>query len=1014
VGEKVRGHFNGDIIFRALVEQPNHKIIGSDGNIKYYNANPYNREETLATSYSPSSTVLNIGARDLADNMEEYRGSVVTGTILSGETSGAIARVKDIRLISDNYGDLVGTFFIRDPNQNPPPDIRVKTGQRTFKLTAAPPGVTPLPGSTTYASNAQAQYSGSGTILTQNTNSVDVRNPPRPADRAPTVDVQVATSSVVTRHRGGKDPLAQSFTVDETGAFLTGVDVYFGAKDPSQRLFVELRTVELGVPTDQLVQDYARTSLEPGDIKISADASIPTRITFPSPVYLESRKQYALVFLAPTSDLFEMWVATMGEKTVKTSNLPDVESVVVTKQYSGGSLFKSQNGTIWTASQYQDLTFKLYKAKFVSTGDVVYYNTKVDAGNINTATLRNNAVRTLPRKLILPINNETTNSSTLTVGKKVGQGSVNATGITGTIERVGSEISTVGIVTGGGGYVASQTYTNVPLYPLSGNGQSATATIITSSSGTVNSVSITGGSRGNGYVIGDSLGITTGTLTKGTGAILSVSAINGVDTLYLTNVQGESFTLNQPVVYYSGNTRVSSGTTVRSSSTVLSSIYSGNVFQINQYNHGMHGANNLVEIKNVRPDTVSTQLTSDLNTSATTISVASTVPFGTFEGISTSRGYALVENEVVLYTNITGGVLEIGQRGVNGTSIIPHPSGSVICPYEINGVSLTKINKTFNLPTNSGLTGGQTLDTYYLEFDRENRAFSDNQISFADEKTLGGNQIQASQNHQFSTIIPQFNTITPGSGTGVSAQIRTISGTSAGGSEVSFLDQGYDPVSLNKETFLATPRMVASQVNETARLTTLPLNKSLTLRVKLVSQDPNLSPVFDTKNGIIVLGRNRLNNPITDYSVDDRSNRISGDPHSSVYISKRVDLKQPATSLQVLISACRPPSADFRVLYKLFKSDSSEVDQSYILFPGYDNLKDTNGDGYGDLVINPSRNSGRADAYVRASRVNEFLEYQFSAHDLDPFTGFVVKIVMSSTNESQPLRFKDYRAIALA
>jgi hypothetical protein len=30
---------------------------------------------------------------------------------LVGQTSGAIAYVKDIRLISDNYGDLIGTFF---------------------------------------------------------------------------------------------------------------------------------------------------------------------------------------------------------------------------------------------------------------------------------------------------------------------------------------------------------------------------------------------------------------------------------------------------------------------------------------------------------------------------------------------------------------------------------------------------------------------------------------------------------------------------------------------------------------------------------------------------------------------------------------------------------------------------------------------------------------------------------------------------------------------------------------
>ena len=94
-----------------------------------------------------------------------------------------------------------------------------------------------------------------------------------------------------------------------------------------------------------------------------------------------------------------MWVATMGQKTVGTTNLPDVENVVVSKQYIGGSLFKSQNGTIWTASQYQDLTFKLRKASFVPSGTATFYNTPIEAGNLNTQVLPDNPIRVLPRKL---------------------------------------------------------------------------------------------------------------------------------------------------------------------------------------------------------------------------------------------------------------------------------------------------------------------------------------------------------------------------------------------------------------------------------------------------------------------------------------------------------------------------------------------------------------------------------------------------------------------------------------
>ena len=112
-----------------------------------------------------------------------------------------------------------------------------------------------------------------------------------------------------------------------------------------------------------------------------------------------------------------------------------------------------------------------------------------------------------------------------------------------------------------------------------------------------------------------------------------------------------------------------------------------------------------------------------------------------------------------------------------------------------------------------------------------------------------------------------------------------------------------------------------------------------------------------------------------------------------------------------MIGAYRAPTSDFRVLYRLFKPDSSEVEQSYELFPGYDNLRDV------DIelqVVDSSKNSGRADRLVRASKENEFLDYEFTANNLDEFIGFQVKVVISGTNEADPPRFKDLRVIALA
>ena len=220
---------------------------------------------------------------------------------------------------------------------------------------------------------------------------------------------------------------------------------------------------------------------------------------------------------------------------------------------------------------------------------------------------------------------------------------------------------------------------------------------------------------------------------------------------------------------------------------------------------------------------------------------------------------------------------------------------------------------------------------------------------------------------------------------------------------------------MNEDNELTSPRIVASDVNESTRLTALPKNKSFTIGLTLTSDNSNLSPMINVvDNAAIVLGRSVLNDPVKNYAFDNRVNLTLEDPHASNYISQVVTLDQPATSLKVLVSAFRDSSADFRVLYKLSRTDSSNVNQTFELFPGFDNTTDTDGDGFGDKIINPIYNSGRPDSNIPASADNQFFDYQFSIDELEQFNGFQIKIVMSGTNEAKPPRFKDLRVIALA
>ena len=1053
--ENARIEQNGVQIGYVKLQAPNHKFgdsnrpdvgagLGSPSVfVEKYEIDIYDRSRPAPSdTYSATSQLLNIDVSALS-NLEKYFGYVVKGARIVGETSGAVATVTNINLFSDNWGDLIGAFFFRDPNTEPLPPVVFKSGTKTFRVTAAPEGVIPLPGETALASDASGTFTGTGTILTQNTSTVQVRNPPAPPQRQNEITFNVTQSTNVdvqfipAPHR---DPLAQSFTVDETGAFLTSFDVFFASKDPLAKLFVELRHVELGTPTRFLVAEYAQVALNPSQINVSDDASVATTISFPSPIYLEAEKEYALVFLAPASDKYEMWCATMGEKTIKTTNLPDVENVVVSKQYIGGSLFKSQNGTIWTASQYQDLCFKLRKASFVPSGTTTFYNSPIEPGNLNTSILPVNALRSLPRKLKVKIDGtgNRTNSE-FPIGRKVSTKPVGTAGeplddnnITGIIEGQGASISITTpasspvdgtdfvVINGGTGYQFNNSpQNNVPLKSLTGSGSGSQCTV-SHTNGVV--TGITNLTVGSGYQVGDVLTIDNSNVNvlSGQKFKLVVKKIAGtLDTLFLTDVQGKRFVDNTQLVQYGTNndTRTPVPDVLVNTDSVPISIdgieFDGKTIEITQFNHAHHSGINSVRIQNVQPDTPITQITQSITADATVVGVANTIPFASYNGITTHKGEALLGTEIVSYT-INEGSLTIG-RSKFGSLALPHPTGTDIQVYEASGISLVGINTTFRISPNPN-----GIDSYFVQVDVE--SFTDpvreeeKQICFTGEKAFGGANIQISQNHQFSTLKPQFNCITPGKTTRVNSSVRTVSGTSAGGNEVPFIDQGFEPTSLNGVTFFPSPRLVASKENENIHLTELPKNKSLTLAIDMNSDDPNLSPVLDTKNATFILGRNKINDPIgkDNYASDPRSTQIKNDPHGSVFVSNPVFLEQPATSLKVLVGASVQPEADFRVYYRLFSSDSSEVSTTYRPFPGFNNMKDNDGDGYGDEIIDVGLNDGRADAPVKPNRINEFSEYQFTVDNLPEFNGFAIKIVMSSTNESTPVKIKDYRAIALA
>jgi len=1028
VGETVKGYIDTnnsgpEEIFNARVATSNHKE-GPFGNpTKIYTDNPYVPNENIQAIYTSTSKVLNIDIIALAAEAQGvYKGYITNQTRLVGQTSGAVAYVKNIQLKPDGAGEVQGSFFLRDPHTTPPPSVTIETGTKTYKLTSSPINEKPATGSNLISSSA-VRYRSVGSLTIEGQ------------------IIEIEDQDVTIRDYW--DPLAQSFTVganieapdssgslgdDDNGIFLTSVDLFFANKSTTNKaVTVEVRTMELGTPTRNRIG--RGVTLLPNEITTSTDGSVATNVAFPEPIYLGPGQEYAIVLLAPTSMEYEVFTATMGASTLASQDLPNASAVIYSEQWAIGSLFKSQNGSIWEPSQLQDMKLKLYKAKFVSSGTAFFANPTLNSSNGFGAHLGSNPIVTLPKTGQIKIDTLTVGFSTFTGGTII-HGATDDE-VTATIVDTGCSASRVGVITGGTGY---QTASAVETFAVTGKGQGFKCNITVDANGTIAEFAgIVTTANGTGYRQGDIVGIVTAGASgsgTGTGALFTVTAkTDGIDTLFLTNIKG---TAASGGFINNGQFRYTDGTgTIQE---VIGTLYDGNLVEdgtpndgkhiyISQFDHGMYATNNKLTVTDVRGNSNSTNLGVALTTTeASTISVGSTTGLDTFEGLAvsgTNPGYIRISDEIIGYSSVGEGTLTIASsgRGTDSTQIIPHDAGTYVEKYELNGVSLRRINKEHTISSHD-----IGFDDYYIEIDRtatgpgKDRSAASGtkpQLSFDNQAFLGGDSVEITKNIQYDAVVPTYNLRTPSSATEATASIRTVSGTSIGGNEVSFQDQGFEPVQLNTENQLTTPRLICSKVNENEYLNNIDRNKSFTTAIEFKTSDESVSPVINLRRAQTEFRSNRLNNPASDYATNELVKTSLYDDHSAIYVSNLITLDKPADSLKVILSANRPASSDFRVLYALVKKDSNTIDQRYTLFPGYDNLRDTDEDGFGDEVIDPANNSGLPDEVVSASVSNEFLEYQFTANNIGEFTGYRIKIVMSGTNQAQEPRITDLRTIAL-
>ena len=944
------------------------RVAQADHKIGPFNA-PTQTYGDLSSTYSNTSSVLNIDTADLALLTRPDRlGWVRPGQVLASRSGQCV--VNNIELMTDDTGTLIFSLHIPDPTNRSNP--RFSTGSNNITITTSPTNASILdPGE----SKVNVTYQSSGIRQNLEEQILSIRQPQvqeqiiledQPVSQiTESLEENIIVQDTNTAVSGWFDPLAQSFFVNteqgSDGVFITSGDVYFRSKDPDIPVTVQIRTMRDGSPTNTVVP-FGETQLQPDEVLLSQDGSVATRFTFSTPVYLQSGTEYALVLISPTSK-YLTYITRMGEVDLLLNS-------VYNRQPYLGSLFKSQNNTTWDASQLEDLKFKLFKAKFpVNTpSTVIFYNNELPMGKIR----KSDPLTVYSKRQTISIaatTSEFAQGTTMIQGSSSRSGNVFSSG--GPVDMVNATTSLT--LTGAGIGIPEGTFTGIGFTTLSGNGSGLEVTLNTTVATGVGTITVTNG--GSGYQVGDLL-LSNKIGDSGSGARVTVGIVTMTNKITLDDVT-ESFVVGTALTHTDGG---GTDADITAPTAVDSDIVrDGFTFKVDHRNHGMHAGGNVVKIENVIGDVLPTSLTSKVDDDSTTIDVVDGTNFASFEGVAVSgihTGYVKIDKEIISYNSINGNEITIAAREIDDSLKSDHGEGSIVNKYEFNGVSLLKINKEHTLDNRD-----KTFNSYLVKINNESKAFN---------TTIqgGGAQVNASQNIPFEYVRPDLNAITP-SGTSINARVKTTSGTSISGSEISFQDKGYENIAINKLNNFDDPRIVASKTNE---FNILGNQKSFALELTLQTRNENVSPIIDLESANIIVMSNLVNDEVSDYETDSRARLTGLDPNAGIYETQRINLEFASNSLYVQFDGHREAEADFHVFYKLFNSGSSDGDQVYIPF---------NGNGSPDKVINPN------DGY------NKFSDYKFTADNVPQFNSFMIKVVMTSTNQAKAPRFKNFRAIAL-
>ena len=427
-------------------------------------------------------------------------------------------------------------------------------------------------------------------------------------------------------------------------------------------------------------------------------------------------------------------------------------------------------------------------------------------------------------------------------------------------------------------------------------------------------------------------------------------------------------------------------------------------FRVYNYSHGMYDANSNVIIYGAEGDKSGSALTISGGTTSNMTDGSARTITGPFTATTTTgSGSGLIiqtvtVNDAEAFVSATIADPGVGYA-VNDTVTLTNfeNSGDVVLTIgsvgdTLGGIPVDAINASFTSISHYGIDSfcvTPDLSSYHLSYTN------------GVQNTIGGGKDAYITRNLYYDVL---HTLIPSLTYKDTTLLSNVRRTGTNSPESTSLDTTYtlrdtnDFITLNDNNFFERPSIVASSINEQEELTGGENTKSFECRLQLSTANQNLSPVIDVGT-IGALGiMNRLNdidssNDVPTGTTYVASTEPDGDNNAMVYVTRKVNLKNPATSLKVIADNFRPPETDLKFMFKILKNDeTTPID---------------------DLGFEFFNTDGSPDVSTEQDARN-FKEYEYTADALPEFTGFVVKIVGQSSNTSIVPLVSALRCIALA